>query len=144
MNETQKWYYVKNWYRFQHYKDRRPPWIKLHRSIETDPAFQSLSEADQWRLVKLWLLASDMDGRFPNDVAYVRARLRLDHLTHTAMLLARLEATGLISQEDIRGASPTLASIRQRQNRDREEYTPLTPHGGNGSARKAKIYYPPL
>jgi hypothetical protein len=24
---------VKNWSEFQHYKDRNPPWIKLHRTL---------------------------------------------------------------------------------------------------------------
>jgi len=24
---------VKNWGKFQHYKDRNPPWIKLHRGL---------------------------------------------------------------------------------------------------------------
>ena len=28
---------IKNWHKFQHYKDRNPPWIKLHYEILTRP-----------------------------------------------------------------------------------------------------------
>ena len=31
---------IKNWNRFQHFKDRKPPWIKLYRDILDDLAFQ--------------------------------------------------------------------------------------------------------
>ncbi len=73
-------YKVKNWLRFQHFKDRRPPWIKLHREILDQRDIMLLS-SDAFRfLVCLWLLASedrDMQGNLPSvdDIAY---RLRLD------------------------------------------------------------------
>ncbi len=30
-------YRIKNWDKFQHFKNRRPPWIKLHREILDQP-----------------------------------------------------------------------------------------------------------
>jgi hypothetical protein len=34
----------KNWGKFQHYKDRCPPWIKLHRDLLNDREFLHLSQ----------------------------------------------------------------------------------------------------
>jgi hypothetical protein len=36
---------VKNWAEFQHYRSRRPPWIKLHRGLLDDYAWHRLPEA---------------------------------------------------------------------------------------------------
>jgi len=49
---------VKNWEKFQHYKKRNPPWIKLHRSLMTDSDFLSMPEVAQYELIRIWLVAS--------------------------------------------------------------------------------------
>ena len=55
----------KNWLKFQHYKDRCPPWIKLHRDILNDRVFASLPIASKALAPLLWLLASESkDGSF--------------------------------------------------------------------------------
>ena len=55
----------KNWDKFQHYKDRCPPWIKLHRDILNDRTFASLPIASKALAPLLWLLASESkDGTF--------------------------------------------------------------------------------
>ena len=50
---------VKNWSRFQHYKHRRPPWIRLYRDLLDDCDFHSLPLASRALAPMLWLLASD-------------------------------------------------------------------------------------
>ncbi len=35
-------YRIKGWVKFQHFKDRRPPWIKLYRDILEDPDWHDL------------------------------------------------------------------------------------------------------
>jgi hypothetical protein len=55
----------KNWAVFQHYKDRCPPWIKLHRDLLNDRAFMCLPLASKALAPMLWLLASESkDGTF--------------------------------------------------------------------------------
>ena len=55
----------KNWAVFQHYKDRCPPWIKLHRDLLNDRAYMSLPVASKAIAPLLWLLASESkDGVF--------------------------------------------------------------------------------
>ena len=130
MSETELIYYVRNWWKYQHYIARRPPWIKLHRSIETDPDFQSLSEINQYRLIKLWLLASDLDGTWRGHIAYLTRTWRLHRHLCTAQVLAEFESKGLISKQDVRGLKRSNASASQRQGRDRgreEKNNPPTP-----------------
>lgn len=52
-------YRVRNWSEFQHYKDRTPPWIRLHRSLLDDYEFHCLPDASRALAPCLWLLASE-------------------------------------------------------------------------------------
>ena len=67
---------VKNWARFQHYKnkDTPPPWIKLHERLLDDADFNALPEAKRWQLVAIWLLASKSNGEIPHDNGFVARR----------------------------------------------------------------------
>lgn len=67
----------KNWSKFQHYKDRRPPWIRLYHHLIDDPAWWRLSGDDSKCLVAIWLVASENEnGELPplSDLAF---RLRM-------------------------------------------------------------------
>jgi hypothetical protein len=50
---------VKNWHKFQHFKDRRPPWIKLYRDLLDDDEYFGLPPISAKTLTLLWLLASE-------------------------------------------------------------------------------------
>lgn len=76
--KTDKYLYVKNWEKYQHYKNRCPPWIKLHVNTLNDRAFASLSLASRGLLLQLWILASEQDGKVPYDLDEIRFRLRDD------------------------------------------------------------------
>lgn len=52
----------KKWSEFQHYGDRSPPWIKLHRKVLIDYTFQSLPDASRALAPMLWLIASEDQG----------------------------------------------------------------------------------
>lgn len=52
----------KRWAEFQHYKDRSPPWIKLHRKLLDDYAFSRLPLASKALAPLLWLLAAEYEG----------------------------------------------------------------------------------
>jgi hypothetical protein len=71
-------YRVKNWAFFQHYKDRRPPWIKLHHVLLEDCNFIRLPLASRALAPLFWLLASESeDGVVCGPAADVAFRLRL-------------------------------------------------------------------
>jgi hypothetical protein len=67
----------KNWTSFQHYKDRSPPWIKLHKALLDDRTFQRLPVASRALAPMLWLLASESkDGTFDASTEELSFRLR--------------------------------------------------------------------
>ena len=70
---------IKGWSKFQHFKDRRPPWIKLYRDILEDPDWHDLDGDTAKILVALWLIGSedeDQEGNLP-DTRRLAFRLRV-------------------------------------------------------------------
>lgn len=67
---------IKNWSKFQHFKDRRPPWIKLYRDILDDIDWHQLDPLSSKVLVMCWLIASENDGQLP-DTKTLAFRLRM-------------------------------------------------------------------
>jgi hypothetical protein len=57
---------IKNWTKFQHFKDRKPPWVKLYRDVLDDMEWYELDPLASKVLVMCWLIASEDDGRLPN------------------------------------------------------------------------------
>ncbi len=74
-----EYFRIKNWGKYQHYKDRNPPWIKLHVEI-----FQStewvMAPSDNARLliITVMILAARHDNKIPNDSAYIKKVAFLD------------------------------------------------------------------
>ena len=56
---------IKDWAKFQHFKDRKPPWIKLYRDLLDDISWHELPGEDAKALVMIWLIASESDGELP-------------------------------------------------------------------------------
>jgi hypothetical protein len=68
----------KNWAVFQHYKDRCPPWIKLHRDLLNDRVYMCLPLASKALAPLLWLLASESkDGTFDGSLDELVFRLHI-------------------------------------------------------------------
>lgn len=71
-----EYYQLKNWRKWQHYKKRCPPWIRVYKDLLDDPLFMDMPESWRWRIVALGLLGSrNMDGRIPNQLSFVRQRI---------------------------------------------------------------------
>jgi uncharacterized phage protein (TIGR02220 family) len=110
---------VKDWDKFQHFKDRNPVWIKLYRTLLDDIEWHRLSGDDAKHLVMLWLLASERKGYIP-DVKEVAFRLRITE-TKAKQTLTKLSHwldlsdIGLIQEEE------DDCSLEKRRERDREE-----------------------
>ncbi len=101
----------KNWTSFQHYKDRAPPWIKLHKGLLDDSAFQRLPVASRALAPMLWLLASEeKDGAFCGDAAELAFRLRQSEKEITSALKPLIDNGFFIL---VRDASKSLADCVQ-------------------------------
>lgn len=69
---------VKNWSRFQHYKHRKPPWIRLYRDLLDDCEFHSLPIASRALAPMIWLLASDtVEGQIEYLPGQISFRIRM-------------------------------------------------------------------
>ena len=69
------WLRVRKWETHQHYKDRRPSWIKLHIAVLQDYEFTRLPDATKAHLVSLWCLASRENGFVVDDAIWVATRI---------------------------------------------------------------------
>jgi hypothetical protein len=91
---------IRNWRKFQHFKDRRPPWIKLYRDLLDERDWHLLCAEASKFLVNVWLLASEdetQQGLLP-DVPTIAFRLRL---TEKETLQRLEEVSKWVGQDDI-------------------------------------------
>lgn len=95
---------VKNWEQFQHYTDRNPPWIKLHRSLLDDYEFSRLQDASKAQLILIWLFASQNGGRIPEDASFLQLKLGLkkppdlEFLVNQGFLIVEQDASTTLAQ----------------------------------------------
>src|SRR5262245_29991548 len=76
---------VKNYKKFQHFKDRRPIWIKLYRDLLEDMEWHDLEPKAAKALVMIWLIASENEGRLP-ETKKLAFRLRLSETEMLSLL----------------------------------------------------------
>lgn len=69
--------HIRNFDQFQHYKDRNPPWIKLHAALLDDYFFSKLPDSAKWTLIGLWILASKSENNVPNDPKWLKSKLHI-------------------------------------------------------------------
>lgn len=97
---------IRHWEKFQHYKHRKPPWIRLYRELLEDPDWMNQSDEAKALLCELWMVASDTeDGSLPaiNSLAW---RLRRSEESIKSALV-------LINEKFIEDASGMLADCKQ-------------------------------
>jgi len=87
---------VKNFEQYQHYKDRKPPWIKLYNDVLDDYAFEVLPDASKAHLMLIWLLASRTDNRIPNDPEWIARKVGATGPVDIAGLIA----AGFLAESD--------------------------------------------
>jgi len=67
-----KYYTVTNWSNFQHYRDRNPPWIKLHYELLSSRDWVMLDDASRVLAIACMLVASRNEGNVPDDSEYLK------------------------------------------------------------------------
>lgn len=137
---------ILNFEKFQHYRDRKPPWIKLYRDLLSDDRLFDLSEADRYQLIALFILASQHDNLIPNKQEWLRKELAVKR----PIPLQKLIDTGWIEvvEQDaskVLHVSTPLADCEQdaipraraesRVEKSREETETYIPHGEFGCCR---------
>ncbi len=92
---------IKNWNKFQHFKDRKPPWVKLYRDLLDDIEWHELDPQASKVLVMLWLIASEDEGNIPA-LKQLAFRLRLSE-KETEVCIIKL--SHWLEQDDINAIS---------------------------------------
>jgi hypothetical protein len=101
----------RNWRDFQHYKDRAPPWIRLHRALLDNFDFHSLPVASRALAPMLWLLASEyVDGAIDATPAKLAFRLRMLEADVVAALKPLIDKGFFVPEQ---GDSKVLATSLQ-------------------------------
>jgi hypothetical protein len=79
---------IRNFERFQHYKDRNPPWIRLYGGLWRDRAFFHLPDTVKAHLIGLFALAARLDNRIPDDPEWLAHELCASEPIDLGALLA--------------------------------------------------------
>lgn len=66
---------IPNWDQLQHYKDRTPPWIKLHNELLESYEFECLPDASKAHLLCIWLLASRTENKINVDPKWIGRKI---------------------------------------------------------------------
>lgn len=119
-----RYFSIKNFSKFQHYKDRSPPWIKLYNELLDDFEFGCLPDASKAHLILIWLLASRSENRLPYDADWIARRINATD----GVDLAGLERAGfIVSDQPLpvteHDASNVLALRKQDARPEREGET---------------------
>lgn len=130
---------VRNFERFQHYRDRRPLWVKLYLSILKDADFGSLTVSARLTFLLLLLLAGERDNRIPSDAGWLAVELNVPRNIATKALDELLAHGYLVPASDpasngASGSLPPHARPRARGETETEtEQTRTTTDVGGSS-----------
>lgn len=110
---------VKNFEKFQHYKDRSPPWIKLYNELLDDYEFGLLPDASKMHLVAIWLLASRSENKIPFDPAWVGKRINATEKVNLRLLAER---GFIVIEQEVQNTEQVASTmLAECLSRDREE-----------------------
>lgn len=118
-------YLIRNWSEFQHYKDRNPPWIKLHVGILSSQDWVTLDDKSRVLSIACMVLASKNSGKIDGSetglaylkrAAYLNSRPDLKPLILCGFLVPLANDSAL--QAD---ASSSVYTEERRVEKSREE-----------------------
>jgi hypothetical protein len=120
---------IKNWDRFQHFKDRKPIWIKLYRDLLDDLNWHELDGKSAKALVMIWLIASEDLGKLP-ETKTLAFRLRMSE-KETKEVVTKLSQW--LEQDDINtisdGYQDDMPEKRRKETDKEKEKETDTPTG---------------
>jgi hypothetical protein len=122
-------YRIVEWDKYQHYKDRDPPWIKLHRDTLTSRTWVNCDDRARVLALACMLIAAGTDNKIPADPEFLKRRAYLNKEPDFAPLVA----SGFVelvnddntvadaSKVEQTQASATKCSSEERRDREEEE-----------------------
>ena len=126
---------VSGWEEFQHYKDRNPPWIKLHNQLLDNYDFEVLGDSAKGHLLCIWMLASRTNNEMMFDSKWIARKIGASSKVDLDLLLS----SGFIElQEAEHDASKlqqeTFVSVPPEEKRREEAETETEKRRGKNNA----------
>ena len=115
---------VTNWRTYQHYKNRKPAWIKLHTDLlHPNNKLNDLPVPTRYLFDRLLLLAAEYDNAIPNRHELIANLLRIPH-EHVTEGIAQLTKGQWISQTKTKRPASKRASKTLAPEVEKEIETP--------------------
>lgn len=148
---------VRNWKRYQHYKERRPPWIKLHLELLENYELMECRASTRWLACGLLLLAARYENLIPcernvigkalnlnsqqvkvglQDLLQIRFVERTGRLRGASAVQAKASAALALARADARSQE---AEAETETDKGSNVVVLPAPAPGNGAAQKKKI-----
>lgn len=135
MATDERWIVVPRWAEFQHYRDRRPLWIKNYGRLLHDHAYTELSLLERGALHGIWLLYSEAGGILSEELARRQLCASKSEAGRWRRTLDRLSDAGFLSLS----ASKPLAARYQNASLETEKEK----EGSKGLQRASSSSYRP-
>lgn len=114
---------IKEWAKYQHYKDRNPPWVKLYREMLTSYTWTVLDDASRLLAIVCLLLAAETDNKIPLDRDFIRRRSQLKTRPDVRKLI-EVDFAEVFDDQLLEGhASNTLASCNTETETDSKTHS---------------------
>jgi len=124
-----KYLTIRNWREYQHYKDRNPPWIKLHVDLLSSRDWVMWNDASRVLAVACMLLASRTDGKIPHDPAYLQRVAYLNRKPDLKPLIDSgflVDASNLLADARPETETETETETEKKENSKRKKFVPPT------------------
>ena len=125
--EQPLWIVVRNWDKFQHYKNRNPPWIKLYLELHHDDNYMRLSGNRRAILTSVWVEYGLSQRCVPLDPKLLGRRFNLnvkmadlEALNHAGFIIFAASKPLAPRYQDA-SASRALARERDKEETQRQE-----------------------
>ena len=79
---------VRNWMKFQHYKKRNPPWIKVETGTLDDYEYGCLDDATKALFFSILIIAGRTNNKIPADPTWIQQTARLKNTPDLEPLFA--------------------------------------------------------
>jgi len=132
---------IANWNKFQHYKERNPPWIKLYSYLLDDDDFDYLPDASKMLYFCLILFASRRDNKIRFDLKWLQKKLPIEEKLTMKTIQPLIEAGFIERKQD---ASTPIAGRKQNaipEKRREEAENSREDIRGSGIVSEIKDYW---
>jgi len=119
------------WETYQHYRDRSPPWIKLHRDTLASRTWVTASDSERVLAIACMLLAALHDNKIPADPGYIR-RVAYLHEDPNLQRLADLQFIEFIDSQGNALADDSKKKAKRTKCLTRGETETETDRSSNG------------